>query len=102
VNTHLAALDEMVDKRNIDFHDLSRRLGFRPTGAGDILDQSEVLELESIFESDVLFWLVGGILFFVLFILLTGPLDREVGFIYHSAKSRGYLWDTMHRFKLQT
>ncbi|KAF4603303.1 hypothetical protein EYR38_003716 [Pleurotus pulmonarius] len=27
VNTHLAAFDEMVDKRNMDFHDLSKRLG---------------------------------------------------------------------------
>ncbi|KAL1739864.1 Endonuclease/exonuclease/phosphatase, partial [Schizophyllum fasciatum] len=28
VNAHLAAFDEMVDKRNADFHDLSRRLTF--------------------------------------------------------------------------
>jgi phosphatidylinositol-bisphosphatase len=28
VNAHLAALDEMVDRRNVDFHELSRRLVF--------------------------------------------------------------------------
>ncbi|KDQ56675.1 hypothetical protein JAAARDRAFT_194649 [Jaapia argillacea MUCL 33604] len=28
VNSHLAAFDEMVDRRNADFHDLSRRLTF--------------------------------------------------------------------------
>ncbi|KAL1720460.1 hypothetical protein EV715DRAFT_289427 [Schizophyllum commune] len=31
VNAHLAAFDEMVDKRNADFHDLSRRLTFELT-----------------------------------------------------------------------
>ncbi|KAL1692679.1 hypothetical protein GGG16DRAFT_50999 [Schizophyllum commune] len=31
VNAHLAAFDEMVDKRNADFHDLSRRLTFALT-----------------------------------------------------------------------
>ena len=28
MNAHLAAFDEMVDRRNADFHDLSKRLAF--------------------------------------------------------------------------
>ena len=28
VNAHLAAADDMCDRRNADFHDLSRRLQF--------------------------------------------------------------------------
>jgi phosphatidylinositol-bisphosphatase len=61
VNAHLAAFDEMVEKRNFDFHELSRRLVFSPT---DRLDSEANTETEfprkttGLFESDVLFWMV--------------------------------------------
>jgi len=61
VNSHLAAFDEMVDRRNADFHDLSSRLLFHPqanpgaeTLAGDF-PQVDV----SVFDTDVLFWMGG-------------------------------------------
>ncbi|KAG1769780.1 DNase I-like protein [Suillus occidentalis] len=44
VNAHLAAFDEMVERRNFDFHDISRRLTSRRT--------------VGLFESDVLFWML--------------------------------------------
>ncbi|KIK38519.1 hypothetical protein CY34DRAFT_809249 [Suillus luteus UH-Slu-Lm8-n1] len=63
VNAHLAAFDEMVERRNFDFHDLSRRLVFDQT---DELDSNSYVNtaLETsrrtvgLFESDVLFWMV--------------------------------------------
>ncbi|KAJ7243583.1 Endonuclease/exonuclease/phosphatase [Mycena haematopus] len=51
VNAHLAAFDEMVDRRNADFHDLAKRLRFD-------LDTDDAVSV-TIFESDVLFWMVG-------------------------------------------
>ncbi|KZS88555.1 DNase I-like protein [Sistotremastrum niveocremeum HHB9708] len=48
INSHLAAFDEMLDKRNADFHELSRRLRFVDKGGSD----------RSAFESHVLFWMV--------------------------------------------
>jgi phosphatidylinositol-bisphosphatase len=60
VNAHLAAFDEMVERRNFDFHDLSRRLVFDQTDALDSNSYANtVLETSSgLFESDVLFWMV--------------------------------------------
>ncbi|EIN14588.1 DNase I-like protein [Punctularia strigosozonata HHB-11173 SS5] len=55
VNAHLAAFDEMVDRRNADFHDLSRRLVFN--GAWNP-SSSQYTEAYSVFESDCLFWMV--------------------------------------------
>ncbi|KAG5220607.1 DNase protein [Salix suchowensis] len=55
VNTHLAAFDEMVDKRNMDFHDLSKRLGFSSYAPVDAVN----LPQTSIYESDVLIWMGG-------------------------------------------
>lgn len=46
VNSHLAAFDEMVDRRNSDFQDLSRRLTF---GLGE--------DAVSIWESDAIWWM---------------------------------------------
>lgn len=62
VNAHLAAFDEMVERRNFDFHDLSRRLVFDQT---DELDSNSYANTASetsrrpvgLFESDVLFWM---------------------------------------------
>ncbi|KAF7349358.1 Inositol polyphosphate 5-phosphatase OCRL-1 [Mycena sanguinolenta] len=52
VNAHLAAFDEMVDKRHADFHDLTKRLRF------DLGTDGTVPVPCSIFESDVLFWMI--------------------------------------------
>ncbi|KAG2040787.1 Endonuclease/exonuclease/phosphatase [Suillus americanus] len=66
VNAHLAAFDEMVERRNFDFHDLSRRLVFDQTDelnsdsfANTALETSR--RTVGLFESDVLFWMGGWI-----------------------------------------
>lgn len=87
VNTHLAAFDEMADKRDSDFHELSRRLLFerdKSTPAPPLPDSDENNDIDahqsalslgesydaemfgldvntplSIYETDVLFWLVS-------------------------------------------
>ena len=65
MNAHLAAFDEMFDKRNADFHDLSRRLFFDsaviavedgPPSGSWYTPAPVPLEL---FETDALFWLVS-------------------------------------------
>lgn len=76
VNAHLAAFDEMVEKRNSDFIDLSKRLTFK-----HIIDPVEATEeaseyagagvlsthLLNVYETDTLFWMVGiYVLFFIL------------------------------------
>ncbi|KDR77003.1 hypothetical protein GALMADRAFT_246188 [Galerina marginata CBS 339.88] len=72
VNAHLAAFDEMADKRNSDFQDLSKRLTFENTipppsspsnadGTDDPLSNDftavNVGSL-SVFETDALFWML--------------------------------------------
>lgn len=73
VNAHLAAFDDMVEKRHSDFQDLSRRLTFAGSaqragiGATDNVDK-DPLEVEpdtetestilSVYDTDALFWLV--------------------------------------------
>ena len=76
VNAHLAAFDEMTEKRNADFHDLSKRLCFDnndvppqpPGGEGDdispgsrtnLIETEPSSQLLSIYETDVLFWMVS-------------------------------------------
>ena len=61
VNSHLAALDEMVDRRNADFHDLSSRLLFRhraDLSAEASVETSPQVDV-SVFDTDVLFWMGG-------------------------------------------
>lgn len=67
VNAHLAAFDEMFEKRNADFHDLCKRLVFEPTAS--VVDDASstgswytpaAVPL-SIFATDALFWLVSAI-----------------------------------------
>ncbi|KAF9460415.1 Endonuclease/exonuclease/phosphatase [Collybia nuda] len=54
VNAHLAAFDDMVDKRNSDFQDLSRRLSFD----SEVMDSTGLVPLPiSVYESDALFWM---------------------------------------------
>lgn len=78
VNTHLAAFDEMYEKRNADFHDLSKRLQF---DSGIAADDSAApnggygpsnVQL-NIFETDVLFWLVRVLIYIAvsMFIAMT-------------------------------
>ncbi|KAI0088373.1 Endonuclease/exonuclease/phosphatase [Irpex rosettiformis] len=62
VNSHLAAFDEMYEKRNADFYDLSKRLAFDSTlPLGDYDDRGAAPSLRSVplnvYQSDVLFWL---------------------------------------------
>ena len=61
VNSHLAAFDEMVERRNTDFHDLSSRLLFRQHAGPNAEAPAESLPHPdaSVFETDVLFWLGG-------------------------------------------
>ncbi|KAH8827150.1 DNase I-like protein [Flagelloscypha sp. PMI_526] len=64
VSSHLAAFDEMVDRRNQDFHDISNRLTFNIVnnsnpasssvdGAATVVTSLPV----SLFESDAVFWM---------------------------------------------
>lgn len=64
VNSHLAAFDEMVDRRNSDFQDLSKRLMFEgtrttrpPTSESEDSILDRVPPSTSVYESDVLFWM---------------------------------------------
>ncbi|RPD60669.1 DNase I-like protein [Lentinus tigrinus ALCF2SS1-7] len=62
VNAHLAAFDEMYEKRNADFQELSKRLVFEPAISVDEQAAngswySPAAAPLSIFESDALFWL---------------------------------------------
>ncbi|KAF9224893.1 DNase I-like protein [Gyrodon lividus] len=59
VNAHLAAFDEMVDRRNYDFQELSGRLAFPPNGLnGSYVPDSIPGDTYSIYQSDALFWMV--------------------------------------------
>jgi hypothetical protein len=56
VNSHLAAFDDMMEKRNSDFHEISKRMSFF---ADPVQPAPAVSSLPlSLYESDVLFWLV--------------------------------------------
>jgi hypothetical protein len=92
VNAHLAAFDEMADKRNSDFQDLSRRLLFegipaRPSspapeseaGVDDSMSSdvpaTPSLGLPpslSVYETDALFWLVSRSIYAFGAAMLTG------------------------------
>jgi hypothetical protein len=85
VNAHLAAFDEMVERRNFDFHDLSRRLVFDQTDEPDsnsyantALDTSR--RTVGLFESDVLFWMVRCNLPFYYITYTFGNLGRLVDY----------------------
>ena len=57
VNTHLAAFDEMAEKRNSDFHELSRRLSFesgtasQASQAPSVPDSDESNDLRDAYQS---------------------------------------------------
>ena len=59
VNAHLAAFDEYTERRNADFHDLSRRLLFVPPAETSSGAEAAEQPSESIFQSDVLFWMAS-------------------------------------------
>ncbi|KAF8624682.1 hypothetical protein AX17_007013 [Amanita inopinata Kibby_2008] len=73
VNSHLAAYDESVDRRNLDFHDLSKRLIFE-THLDPFEDPDEAVENSipwlGLYNADALFWLGGNLLFPCLMYLL--------------------------------
>lgn len=54
VNAHLAAFDEMVERRHADFHVLGRRLVFPDAGGGAPV---------GIYEADALFWMVSAYIY---------------------------------------
>lgn len=59
MNAHLAAADELVERRNYDFQELSGRLAFAPLD----LNESHPTTLSAkdtynIYQCDVLFWMV--------------------------------------------
>ncbi len=61
VNAHLAAFDEMLERRNADFHELSKRLVFeahmgQPEDVEEAVDTS--VPWTSLFNTDALFWMV--------------------------------------------
>lgn len=62
VNSHLAAFDEMYERRNADFHDLSKRLVFDSgiTGPPELnqgaTGNATTIPI-SVFETDALFWM---------------------------------------------
>ncbi|THH21414.1 hypothetical protein EW146_g123 [Bondarzewia mesenterica] len=56
VNSHLAALDEMMDRRNADFHDITRRLAFSPISQY-VTPARENGGVLKVFESDMLIWM---------------------------------------------
>ncbi|KAG5337216.1 hypothetical protein C0989_010267 [Termitomyces sp. Mn162] len=54
VNSHLAAFDEMAEKRNSDFQEISKKLKFGPP----LSDRAGTVPVHmSVYESDVLFWM---------------------------------------------
>lgn len=59
VNAHLAAFDEYADKRDADFHDLSRRLLLQTSPVDDEETSAIEVKEENVFRSDVVFWMVG-------------------------------------------
>ena len=66
VNSHLAAFDEMFDRRNADFHDISKRLLFdydTPVSEmqtrGDTPREHISMAL-NVFETDAIFWMVSA------------------------------------------
>lgn len=61
INSHLAAFDEMTERRNSDFHDLSRRLLFQHPLDHETEGDSTLIGYPitiSVFETDALFWMV--------------------------------------------
>ena len=63
VNSHLAAFDDFTEKRNSDYHELVRRIGFVPDISGGSETQAQVAGPEKVFQTDVLFWLVSRFTF---------------------------------------
>ena len=64
VNAHLAAFDEMFEKRNADFHDISRRLvfdsGLPAAGAASPPPGYAPPTVPlNVYQSDALFWMGG-------------------------------------------
>ena len=62
MNSHLAASDELFDRRNVDFHELSKRLVFetRSGHTEEVVEEAvETIPWLGLFNTDALFWLVS-------------------------------------------
>ena len=63
VNSHLSAFEDHIDRRNADFHDISRRIEFGPCKeyVWDPRTKNTGTEPQTlnIYDSDVLFWIVS-------------------------------------------
>jgi phosphatidylinositol-bisphosphatase len=59
VDSHLAAFEDHFDRRNADFHDISRRLTFGPCAEYARGHSGDGLTMLDIYASDFLLWLVG-------------------------------------------
>lgn len=59
VDSHLAASEDHLDRRNADFQDISRRLTFGPYTEYVSGRSGEGLTMLDIYASDFLLWLVG-------------------------------------------
>ncbi|KAG6840962.1 hypothetical protein C0991_002944 [Blastosporella zonata] len=84
VNSHLAAFDEMYEKRNLDFQDLSKRFRF-DSGFVDATGPF----VTTAYESDVLFWMVNDTRLFMFYrltlMLLLGRFELS-----RRSSRRGY------------
>ena len=82
VNAHLAAFDEMVDRRNEEFHELSRKLVFArdPNHAENGVYRDdfnpEASSVISLYETDALFWFVSIV---NQLLVQSSNFSREVG-----------------------
>jgi phosphatidylinositol-bisphosphatase len=72
VDSHLAAFEDHLDRRNADFHDISRRLTFGPCAEYVRGRSGEGLTMLDIYASDFLLWLVGH---FIRYCIHQAPYD---------------------------
>lgn len=64
VNSHLAAFDEQVERRNSDYSELRRLLKFpdpSPVPEGEVEFNSAGIQYSGVLESDYTFWLVSDV-----------------------------------------
>ncbi len=61
INTHLAAFDEFIEKRNADYHELVRRVIFSPVRS-EPSGEEDTQTPESLFQTDALFWMASEII----------------------------------------
>ncbi|KAH8118813.1 DNase I-like protein [Phellopilus nigrolimitatus] len=91
VNAHLAAFDDLTERRNADFHDLSRRLLFSSVVSHSLNNSTApdaessgttVTDAETVFQSDILFWMVSTSIPYLVVDLVYQTADRAVDLNY--------------------